>query len=151
MGEFPSGQRGQTVNLLSVTSVVRIHLPPPAQSTIRMDGALCWYGFFGRGIRRGAVLENMPGACFPRDRARPQAGESTFPHQNRQGSQETCRFYFLPIPSSLNLYPLRIVITQQESTIRRDGAFLLVQILTASYSSPGVGGAAVFSVREADA
>ena len=29
MGEFPSGQRGQTVNLLSLTSVVRIHLPPP--------------------------------------------------------------------------------------------------------------------------
>ena len=29
MGEFPSGQRGQTVNLLSVTSMVRIHLPPP--------------------------------------------------------------------------------------------------------------------------
>ena len=30
MGEFPSGQRGQTVNLLSMTSVVRIHLPPPS-------------------------------------------------------------------------------------------------------------------------
>ena len=30
MGEFPSGQRGQTVNLLSVTSMVRIHLPPPS-------------------------------------------------------------------------------------------------------------------------
>ena len=29
MGEFPSGQRGQTVNLLSTTSVVRIHSPPP--------------------------------------------------------------------------------------------------------------------------
>ncbi len=29
MGEFPSGQRGQTVNLLSTTSVVRIHLLPP--------------------------------------------------------------------------------------------------------------------------
>ncbi len=28
MGEFPSGQRGQTVNLLAVPSVVRIHLPP---------------------------------------------------------------------------------------------------------------------------
>ena len=27
--EFPSGQRGQTVNLLSVTSMVRIHPPPP--------------------------------------------------------------------------------------------------------------------------
>ena len=31
--EFPSGQRGQTVNLLSVTSVVRIHLPPPNKKT----------------------------------------------------------------------------------------------------------------------
>ena len=29
MGEFPSGQRGQTVNLLAVLSVVQIHLPPP--------------------------------------------------------------------------------------------------------------------------
>ena len=29
MGEFPSGQRGQTVNLLSSTSMVRIHLLPP--------------------------------------------------------------------------------------------------------------------------
>jgi hypothetical protein len=27
--EFPSGQRGQTVNLLSTISMVRIHLPPP--------------------------------------------------------------------------------------------------------------------------
>ena len=27
-GEFPSGQRGQTVNLLAVLSVVRIHFPP---------------------------------------------------------------------------------------------------------------------------
>ena len=29
MGEFPSGQRGQTVNLLQFASVVRIHLLPP--------------------------------------------------------------------------------------------------------------------------
>ena len=29
MEEFPSGQRGQTVNLLSLTSMVRIHPPPP--------------------------------------------------------------------------------------------------------------------------
>ena len=29
MGEFPSGERGQTVNLLSLTSMVRIHLLPP--------------------------------------------------------------------------------------------------------------------------
>jgi hypothetical protein len=29
MGEFQSGQMGQTVNLLPSASVVRIHLPPP--------------------------------------------------------------------------------------------------------------------------
>ena len=29
MGRFPSGQRDQTVNLTSTTSVVRIHLCPP--------------------------------------------------------------------------------------------------------------------------
>ena len=33
LGDFPSGQRGQTVNLLSLTSVVRIHHPPPEKST----------------------------------------------------------------------------------------------------------------------
>ena len=32
MGEFPSGQRGQTVNLLLIASVVRIHLPPPIKN-----------------------------------------------------------------------------------------------------------------------
>ena len=31
MGEFQSGQMGQTVNLLSLTSGVRIHLPPPIE------------------------------------------------------------------------------------------------------------------------
>ena len=34
MGEFPSGQRGQTVNLLASLSVVRIHLPPPRKKPI---------------------------------------------------------------------------------------------------------------------
>ena len=32
MGEFPSGQRGQTVNLLRHASMVRIHLLPPAKT-----------------------------------------------------------------------------------------------------------------------
>ena len=36
MGGFPSGQREQTVNLLSPTSVVRIHLLPP-KSTHLME------------------------------------------------------------------------------------------------------------------
>ena len=47
MGEFPSGQRGQTVNLLSVTSVVRIHLPPPRKS-LRL---MAWRFFFLKGGR----------------------------------------------------------------------------------------------------
>ena len=35
LGDFPSGQRGQTVNLLSLTSVVRIHHPPPEKKPSR--------------------------------------------------------------------------------------------------------------------
>ena len=32
MGEFPSGQRGQTVNLLRIASMVRIRPPPPEKN-----------------------------------------------------------------------------------------------------------------------
>ena len=35
MGDFPSGQRGQTVNLLAMPSVVRIHHPPPKTADFR--------------------------------------------------------------------------------------------------------------------
>ena len=38
MGEFPSGQRGQTVNLLAMPSMVRIHLPPPKIPIVLLDG-----------------------------------------------------------------------------------------------------------------
>ena len=47
MGEFPSGQRGQTVNLLRHASVVRIHLLPPSERirlNLRLGGFL--FGFF---------------------------------------------------------------------------------------------------------
>ena len=47
MGEFPSGQRGQTVNLLSLTSVVRIHPLPPKQKAGHRP-AFC---FGGNGCR----------------------------------------------------------------------------------------------------
>ena len=33
--DFPSGQRGQTVNLLASLSVVRIHHPPPTDFKMR--------------------------------------------------------------------------------------------------------------------
>ena len=35
MGEFPSGQRGQTVNLLRIASMVRIRPPPPENDKFR--------------------------------------------------------------------------------------------------------------------
>ena len=43
-------------------------------------------GFCEVWIRRGGVSENVPGARFPADLARPQAGESTFPHQTQDPS-----------------------------------------------------------------
>ena len=47
-GEFPSGQRGQTVNLLSTTSMVRIRPPPPKQE--RPSSAMATRSFFLRCI-----------------------------------------------------------------------------------------------------
>jgi hypothetical protein len=37
---FPSGQRGQTVNLLAQPSMVRIHLPPPYAKVVELADAL---------------------------------------------------------------------------------------------------------------
>ena len=54
MGEFPSGQRGQTVNLLSLTSLVRIQLPPPKKNTdsigvlflsVKLSARECWAAY----------------------------------------------------------------------------------------------------------
>ena len=44
MGDFPSGQRGQTVNLLATPSVVRIHHLPPIR-TVRLNGSY-FFAFF---------------------------------------------------------------------------------------------------------
>ena len=46
MGEFPSGQRGQTVNLLAMPSVVRIHLPPPKQKSCHVCGRIFRFVFY---------------------------------------------------------------------------------------------------------
>ena len=46
MGEFPSGQRGQTVNLLLIASVVRIHLPPPNERNPNFFPVGDGFGFF---------------------------------------------------------------------------------------------------------
>ena len=48
MGEFPSGQRGQTVNLLAMPSVVRIHFPPLAE----LSGSANYILSRGRAVRK---------------------------------------------------------------------------------------------------
>ena len=53
MGDFPSGQRGQTVNLLSLTSVVRIHHPPPSEKHCTCSAFL-----LGRMVGRGRRCKN---------------------------------------------------------------------------------------------
>ena len=57
MGEFPSGQRGQTVNLLSLTSLVRIQLPPPHKETQVLVTwvSLCYAELIGKRAHRAAV------------------------------------------------------------------------------------------------
>ena len=61
MGEFPSGQRGQTVNLLLLASVVRIHLLPP-KSSQTFAGFFCFIDKF-RGaydmIRENQVVAKL--------------------------------------------------------------------------------------------
>ena len=44
MDGFPSGQRGQTVNLLQIASVVRIHLRPLRVDKVSEDSA-CTYAY----------------------------------------------------------------------------------------------------------
>ena len=86
---FPSGQRGQTVNLLAQLSMVRIHLPPPLQKQRTSTEVLFFCGTGGdhgfqpckawfvsyfrlidgdcsvRGImpEKVAVLRILPGIC----------------------------------------------------------------------------------------
>ena len=54
MGEFPSGQRGQTVNLLAPPSVVRIHLPPFKRKRIRC----VWFFFVSPAGQRNTLVQD---------------------------------------------------------------------------------------------
>ena len=83
LGDFPSGQRGQTVNLLSLTSVVRIHHPPPKQPT-----GICLWAVLIRNAPDSDHLRRKP-YCFAqngfgskRSFGAKQGPETTIPHQN---------------------------------------------------------------------
>ena len=63
MEGFPSGQREQTVNLSSMTSVVRIHHLPPKQKDI--PKGMSFFCFGGRWLWiRKVALRNSPVGCF---------------------------------------------------------------------------------------
>ena len=100
MGEFPSGQRGQTVNLLAVLSVVRIHLPPPERRRHHKMTSSFWYGSSGRGFERRLLAACRWHAATAV--AFPQKSESTFPHQNPEcESIRDFTFYLLLFPCYL--------------------------------------------------
>ena len=63
-GEFPSGQRGQTVNLLALPSVVRIHLPPSdtIYYTPMRLGAYAIYSSIAQSVEHAAVNRGVVGS-----------------------------------------------------------------------------------------
>ena len=62
MGEFPSGQRGQTVNLLRFASMVRIRPPPPINPrTVTVLGFFAAFiGIVGTFVLSQSVLVANP-------------------------------------------------------------------------------------------
>ena len=77
MEGFPSGQREQTVNLSSMTSVVRIHHLPPKQKKDIPKG-MSFFCFGGRWLWiRKPALRNVPVARFNRRGFRRNGSEST--------------------------------------------------------------------------
>ena len=64
MGGFPSGQRGQTVNLLALPSVVRIHLRPLKLNILAIAG---WSSLAARRAHNPKVIGSNPvPATMPR-------------------------------------------------------------------------------------
>ena len=123
MGEFPSGQRGQTVNLLSVTSMVRIHLPPPKSTPNGVLFIFLWGnedGFespcpsrSGTKICRWHIFRAWRCTCkklkYP---VRPTVSDETsfganftsvFPSSPTKKHTKRCAFYFFSFLSTLLL------------------------------------------------
>ena len=87
MEGFPSGQREQTVNLSSMTSVVRIHHLPPKQKDIPKGMSFFCFGGRWWWIRKVA-LRNSPVGCFNHRGFRRNGSEST---TGRAGTRVTVR------------------------------------------------------------
>ena len=66
MGEFPSGQRGQTVNLLRFASMVRIRPPPPQKLRHQMVSELLYLRGYPIWRLAGAAIDRALGShCTP--------------------------------------------------------------------------------------
>ena len=87
MEGFPSGQREQTVNLSSMTSVVRIHHLPPKEPILIRVSVLFWCQV--EWIRKPA-LRNVPVARFNRRGFRRNGSEST---TGRAGTRVAVRLW----------------------------------------------------------
>ena len=61
MGEFPSGQRGQTVNLLRIASMVRIRPPPPQKDQSERIGLFVVTGIWRTDSKGG--FQHVFGGC----------------------------------------------------------------------------------------
>ena len=92
MGDFPSGQRGQTVNLLAMPSVVRIHHLPPGLVTDIPVGHFFFVttSIFGLFATRGRMGDRnlSQGVCG-------QNTQKTEPSQ-RNFTRERLRFCVFP-------------------------------------------------------
>ena len=89
MEGFPSGQREQTVNLSSMTSVVRIHHLPPKQKDIPKGMSFFCFGGRWLWIRKPA-LRNVPVARFNRRGFHRSESEST---TGRAGTRVAVRLW----------------------------------------------------------
>ena len=124
MGVFPSGQWGQTVNLLLSASVVRIHPRPPRTPVCNGYRSFCFIclekGMQGwirtatattaaSGRNREELLGLRPAGCACRPRHDAAAGsrdpgsfsarlaQSTRAHQKTATYQNTLRFLFIAV------------------------------------------------------
>ena len=82
LGDFPSGQRGQTVNLLSLTSVVRIHHPPPQKK----DTKRCPFFVLGMRTDHSFRLRKCGSLFLPEPKSARKCRRSKKPHSEGRES-----------------------------------------------------------------
>lgn len=110
MEGFPSGQREQTVNLSSMTSVVRIHHLPPKQRTYRKRCVLF--------VLPVGIAASRFGYCTPLPLLRSSPNLSKPPNASRKENEK------IPSVTGRNRFPEGILhYIFRFATTRRPGAY----------------------------